>query len=67
MITDFDGGHASADLFDDSAALMAEYHRECAFRILAGERKGVCMTHAGSDESNQDFPFFGTIDIDFFD
>jgi hypothetical protein len=38
---------------------MAQYRRENAFRIVAGQRERIGMAHAGMGNFDQHFAFFG--------
>jgi len=45
MVTDFDIGDTLSDRFYNSATFVSANDGEGTFRILAGERVGVCMAN----------------------
>ena len=53
MVADLDAGHALADFLDDTAAFVAEDHREQAFRIGTGQRERIGVANAGGDDAHQ--------------
>ena len=55
-----------ADLDHNPAAFVAENRGKDALRVIAGEREGVGMAHAGRLDPHQDFSGLRPLDVDFF-
>jgi hypothetical protein len=67
MVTGLQRGDAGADLDHYTSAFVAQYRRKGTFRIVAGQREGVGVTHAGRFHFHQDFTGFGTVQIYLYD
>ena len=67
VIAGLDARDAITDLFDDAAALVAEYGRKRAFRIAARQRIGVGVTDACSDDPYERLARFRPFYVDLLD
>ena len=55
MVTRFHAGNTFAYFLNNARALVAQYGWEVALRVGTGQRKGVCVTHAGGGHFHQHF------------
>ena len=67
MIAGRHAAHTGAGLQHDPRALVAQNGRECAFRIVAGERKRIGMADPRGLDLDQHFAGAGSVQIDLHD
>jgi hypothetical protein len=67
VVAGHERGHAGADLDDDAGPLVAEHHREQDLGVVAREREGIGVAHAGVRDLHQHLAGARRGDVDFDD